>query len=174
MWALKVLGIPVRGFVYHAQRKGFPLPPTENTKPRNGCKFSVNKQQDTDYETYLQTVMLYDTDAYMLGLYDDMLYYLASEGVKYFERRQIDKSDEQLLDIQRELGLMALEITDQDLNIYRSPGRFGCNTCAFQGPCVERHRGGDYQYLLDHSGLFEKRPHYYLRLEPSTESKGGE
>lgn len=172
VWALTKIGIKVMGFVYHEQRKGYPRPPKENKQRRLGCLFSVAKNQDVDYDTYLKTVQELDTKAYEEGCYDEMLEYLKEEGVKYFMRHQIPKSRDELDEIEYNIGLEALDMIDPGLRIYPSAGRFGCSFCAFRQPCMEKNNKGDYQYALD--TLYERREHYYVREEPSTESKGGE
>lgn len=172
VWALTKLGFPIRGFVYHEQKKGYPQPPKQNKVRRLGCMFSVSKNQDTDYETYLATVKEYDTEAYESGCYDEMLEYLRNEGIIFFKRWQILKTQYQNSQTEYNIGLEALEMIDPDIPIYPSPGRFGCTTCAFRQPCLEVNTGGDVDYWLKE--LFEQREHYYVRAEPSTESKGGE
>jgi hypothetical protein len=172
VWALRSIGLNVQGFVYHEMKKGFPQPPTQNKQPRLGCWFSKNKNQNTDYETYLKTVSEEDTEAWKAGLYDDMLQFLQAEGVVFYSRHQIMKSDHECVEIQKGIGMEALEMIDPNLRIYPSPGRFGCAFCAFRGPCLGVFAGEDYQYALD--TMFEKREAYYLRKEPSTESKGAE
>ena len=172
-WALrKCLGLNVRGFVYHAQRKGFPQPPQRNRVRRLGCIFSVNKNQEVDYDTYLLTVQKEDAEAFQAGYYNDMLTFLKNEGAVYFTRHQIHKTDDELEEIERNLGLEVLDMIDPNLRIYPSPGRFGCDFCAFQTPCIEKNTRGDYEYALETG--YEKRPHYWVKQEPSTESKGGE
>lgn len=172
VWALDRLGIRVRGFIYHEQRKGFPQPPKKNLQRRLGCIFSVAKNQDVDYETYLRTIMAEDKAAYEAGYYDAMLEYLKAEGIVYFARHQIPKSRDELDEIEYNIGQEALDMIDQSLRIYPSAGRFGCGFCAFRQPCMEKNAKGDYVYALE--TLFEKRVHYYVREQPSTESKGGE
>lgn len=169
VWALRKLGLDVRGFVYHEQRKGYPRVPERNKVCRLGRWYSVNKNQETDYETYLRTVSTEDEDAYKAGLYDEFLTYLREEGVVYFHRWQIHKSQYQCEQIELNVGYEALEIIDPKLRIYPSPGRFGCNSCAFRQPCLEQNAGGDYQYALD--TLYEVREHYYVRPEPTTEAR---
>lgn len=172
VWALLKLGLPVKGFVYHEQRKGYPQPPKQNKQRRLGCLFSVAKNQDVDYDTYLETVMAQDREAFDAGCYDEMLEYLRNEGVVYFARHQIAKSSEELLTTEHNIGLEALDIIQPNMRIYPSAGRFGCSFCSFQQPCMEKNANGDYQYALD--TMFERREHYYVREQPSTESKGGE
>jgi hypothetical protein len=170
VWALRKLGIDVRGFVYHEQKKAYPKPPAENKQRRLGRLFSVNKMQDTDYESYLAAVKDKDTAAYEQGLYDEFLEYLELQGTAFFARHQIHKSAAEIQETERNIGYEALDMTDQSLRIYPSPGRFGCNFCAFQEPCKEKNAQGDYQYMLD--TLFERKEHYYLRDRGTTESEG--
>lgn len=173
VWALKkILQLPIRGFIYHEQRKGYPQPPKKNKVRRLGCIFSVAKNQDVDYKTYLETVQAEDAEAYEAGLYDEMLEYLKNEGITYYARHQIIKTTVELDEIEKNIGLEALDIVDPNLRIYPSAGRFGCNFCAFQQPCLDKNSGGDYEYVLNE--LYEIREPYYIRNEPSTESKGGE
>lgn len=173
VWALRQLGFNVRGFVYHEQRKGFPQPPKQNANRRLGCLFSVAKNQDVDYDTYLKHITEFDPVALGEGRYDTFLEYLKEDGsVVYFKRHQIHKSQEEIASIQYNIGLEALDMIDEHIRLYPSAGRFGCGFCAFRQPCMEKNSQGDYQYALD--TMFEKKQHYYIRNEPSTESKGGE
>jgi hypothetical protein len=173
VWALKkILELPIKGFIYHEQRKGYPQPPKQNKVRRLGCLFSVAKNQDVDYEIYLKTVQEKDREAYEAGYYDEMLDYLKNEGIVYYSRHQIIKTAVELDEIERNIGLEILDIVDPALRIYPSAGRFGCSFCAFQQPCLDKNGGGDYKYVLNE--LYEIREPYYIRNEPSTESKGGE
>jgi PD-(D/E)XK nuclease superfamily len=171
-WALRELGLRIRGFLYVELRKGFPKPPKENVNRRLGCLFSVAKNQETDYATFLKTVSEQDKEAYEEGLYDAMLTFLQNDGIKYHQRFEVHKSDYQLDQIGYNLFLEAKEMLQEDLPIYPSPGRFACNFCAFRQPCLGVNSGEDYIYTLE--TLFERRKHYYVRDEASTESKGGE
>jgi hypothetical protein len=168
-WALWSIGMNVRGFIYHEQKKGYPLPPPENKVIRLGRKFSVKQDMDTDYETYLKTVSQQDARAHQDGLYDSYLTYLREYGQTFYHRAQIHHTEAMLLQTQENLGLEVLDMLAPDLRIYPNPGRFGCSNCAFQQPCTEKTRGGDYQYGLD--TMFEKREAYYLREEASTDKK---
>jgi hypothetical protein len=175
VWALfQVLGLNVRGFIYHQQRKGFPRPPQRNKHLRLGCAFSVSKSQETDYETFLATVQEEDTEAYKAGLYDNFLRYLREDGVVYFKRNVVIKTPAQLRSIEQDIYLETLDMIDPSVRIYRNAGRFSCKYCAFRQPCLGRARGEDYTYGLQ--TLFKKELPYYYRqqLGASTESKGGE
>ena len=164
------LGLQIQGFIYHEQRKGFPQRPHENKSRRLGCKFSVAKTQEVDFDTYLKVVSMEDTDSWADGNYDDFLDYLKNEGIVYHSRREVIKSKEQDKQTEYNIGQEALDMIDPKIRIYPNPTRFGCRNCAFIVPCVEKNAGGDYEYGL--KTLFEKRDHYYVRQTegPSTES----
>lgn len=172
VWALRKLGLNIRGFVYHEQRKGYPQPPKQNKARRLGCLFSVSRNQDVDYNTYLAAIQAEDADAYAAGHYDAFLEFLKAEGIEYYARHQVAKSYEEIQSIEQNIGYEALDMIDPKIRIYPSAGRFACGFCAFRQPCMEKNSSGDYQYALD--TLFERREHYYVRDKPSTESKGGE
>lgn len=174
-WALsKMLHLPIRGFVYHEQKKGYPEAPAENKTLRLGRKFSVNKQQDTDYSTYLEAVKAGDPHAFNQGLYDDFLDWLQEEGPQYFHRYQIHKSDYELEQIGQNIFKEAVELIDPDLIIYPNAGRFSCKFCAFRQPCLGVNMGEDYEYTL--KTLFDQREHHYWVREemqsPTTEKRG--
>lgn len=174
-WALWSIGMNVRGFIYHEQKKGYPLPPPKNKNVRLGRSYSVKADMDTDYEMYLKTVSEGDQTAYKVGLYDTYLNYLKVEGATFYYREQIYKTEDELLNVQENLGLEVLDMLAADLRIYPNPHRSGwggCSGCAFIQPCTEKNRGGDYQYGLE--TMYDRREAYYLREEPSTDKKSAE
>lgn len=166
------LGLNVRGFIYVELKKAFPEAPTRNKVMRLGRMYSVNQNQNVDFDTYLKTVKEHDTEAYEAGLYDDFLNFLKNGGVNFHGRYQIMKSDDELEEIERQLWMEAADMTDPDLRIYASPGRFSCGFCAFRQPCLETYRQGDPTYLLD--TLFDKRDKHYWARDLSTDKQGGE
>lgn len=172
VWALRRFGLDVKGFIYHIQRKAFPEAPTRNATRRLGAIYSVNKNQATNYDEYLKCVMANDREAYDKGCYDEFLEFLKNEGTVFYSRHQINKTAHEVDEIERNIGLEALDMLDPGLRIYPSSGRFSCGGCAFRQPCLGKNAGEDYQYSLN--TLFEQREHYYLRKRPSTDSKSGE
>jgi PD-(D/E)XK nuclease superfamily protein len=168
-WALWSIGMNVAGFIYHEQKKGFPQPPKKNKNIRLGRMYSVAADQDTDYETYLKTVQEGDPGAYEKGLYDTMLNMLQEHGMQFYYRETVHKTEEELINLGRDLGNEVLDMLAPDLRIYPNASRFGCSNCAFSQPCTEKNRGGDYLYGLE--TMFEKREAYYLREEASTDKK---
>ena len=172
VWAMNMLGRPVRGFLYHEQYKAVPEPPERLTRTYKGRKFSTNKNQATTIELAQKTFMEEDPEAFELGLYDDYLTFLENDGRVFHERYQKHRSAGELRQIHWNLYLEARDIVDPNIPLYPNPGRFSCGTCAFRQPCLEKNSEGDYQYALN--TLFDKREHYWVRVEASTDTKGGE
>lgn len=169
-WALRVLGLDIRGFIYHEQKKAVPEEPTMNKNQRLGRWFSVSKSQDTDVDTYRRTVMENDTAAYEAGLYNEFLSWLAVEGGKFYARKKIERNEHELRHAGGNIWREAMDILHSSY-IYPNAGRFTCQTCAFLQPCLGKNRGDDYMYTLN--SMYEKRVrHYYEEAEPSTD-KGG-
>jgi hypothetical protein len=162
----RAMGLNIRGFIYHEQRKAFPEPPKENKVRRLGRLFSVNVNASTDYDTYLQTVLAHDKDAYEAGLYDDHLAWLQTSGIDYYRKFVIYKSDYELEQVEKNLVSEALDMVDPNVRIYPMPGRFSCNGCAFQGPCLSKNAGQDYLYAL--KTMYVKRLPYY-KVRSSTD-----
>jgi hypothetical protein len=160
------LKIDVAGFIYHEQKKAFPVEPEPLARPRLGCAYSRNKTMDCDWQTYEATVRENDVYAYEQGYYDDFIEYLREFGGVFHKRHQISRTWQELVNAGQDLYREAQEITDPNLRIYPSPGRFSCNFCAFKDPCLAKNRGEDYQYALD--TMFEKRERHYYEA-PSTD-----
>jgi PD-(D/E)XK nuclease superfamily len=173
VWALvKAMGLNIRGFIYYELRKAFPEPPKENKTVRLGRKFSVNVNQSTDYETYARHVKQYDTAAYEAGLYDEFLEGLKLNPTVYYYPHVVYKTDYQLSQVETNLTLEALDMIDPNKRIYPQPGRFGCNGCAYQSPCLSKNSGQDFMYTL--KTMFIKQEPYYRRTRPLTTDKRGD
>jgi PD-(D/E)XK nuclease superfamily len=173
VWALRVaLGLNIRGFRYIELKKGFPQPPTENKVVRLGRSFSVSKNQDTDVQTFVQTVKQRDNGAYVAGLYDEYIDWLRQEGPVFLNDHKVYKREAQLRNFGIHLWMQAVEMLSPDLFLYPSPGRFSCGFCAYREPCLDKDQGGDYEYALATS--FERKPRYYALRQPSTDKKGGD
>lgn len=170
--AMRALGVPIRGFIYFEQNKAVPAPPERLKTPRLGRAFSTNRQQATTYALAEKTFMEEDPDAFNDGLYDDYLQFLQNDGRKFHMVFQKYRSDKEIDEILNNLFLEARDMVNPALPLYPNPGRFACGSCAFRQPCLEKNGGGDYRYALD--SLFDKREHYWVRTEPSTDTKGGE
>jgi hypothetical protein len=174
-WALWSIGYPVAGFIYAEMKKAIPVEPEPHKKGmrRLGCLYSVSKSMDTTAELYEQTVKENDNLAYTQGLYDDFIAYLKSEdGPKYHQRFQIHRNDHELKMAGEVIYDIACDITDPNVRIYPAPSKFGCQSCAFQEPCLSQNRGEDYEYTLE--SLFEKRERHYYETEKSTDKREGE
>lgn len=157
--AMHILGHPVAGFIYSEIKKAVPEEPQRLVRALKGKNFSVSKNANTDYKTFLETVKKHDSDAYDAGLYDDYLTWLKLEGPIYFQRHQIHKNKFEITETWNNLIEEAKDILS-DPRIYPQPGRFSCTTCAFKTPCIGKNMGEDYIYTLD--SMFDRRTkHYY-------------
>jgi hypothetical protein len=166
VWALRLLGMPVVGFVYVEIKKAYPTTPDELTRLYKGRRFSTSKTLMTTPEIYRRFVAEHDALAYAEGCYDDYLGWLKREGPKFHQRHQIHKNDHECAEVGRNIFLEASDIIGQP-KIYPQPGRFSCQTCLYRQPCIGKNQGEDYQYTLD--SLFEKKERNYYDEQPSTE-----
>lgn len=172
-WSLWSIGFPVAGFVYVEIKKSVPEEPEPLSKPYKGRLYPINRSKVvTTYDLYKRTVEENDPIAYANGLYDEFLDYLKSDSGPLHLRYQIHRSETELANIGYNIWLEACDITDPNLRIYPSPGRFACSGCAFKDPCLMMNRNEDYEYTLN--TLYDKKERHYYEREPSTESKGGE
>lgn len=168
-WAIRVaMGLNIRGFMYVELRKGTSDAPVEMKVVRLGRKFSVSKQNPPEYEAFKEAVMAKDPAAYKGGLYDKYLEWLKSEGPKAVQVHKIYKPPQTLASVGWNIYLQTEEMISHPA-IYPNPGRYTCGWCKFQGPCIDRTAGRDYQYALE--TMFEVKPRYY---EESTTDKNGQ
>jgi hypothetical protein len=166
VWALRLLGMPVVGFVYVEIKKAYPTTPDELSRLYKGRRFSTSKTLMTTPEIYRRFVSEYDAMAYAEGCYDNYLSWLKREGPKFHQRHQIHKNDHECEEVGRNVFLEASDIIGNP-KIYPQPGRFSCQTCLYRQPCIGKNQGEDYKYTLD--SLFEKKERNYYDEQPSTE-----
>lgn len=165
VWALAQYGIPVAGFVYVEIKKSFPAAPTALLKMRSGRSYSVSKTELTTHDLYKQTVMEKDYDAWQMGLYDDHLNWLKTEGPIFTQRHQVHKNTHEIENTGKYISLEAVDIIN-DPSVYPMPGRFSCNWCLYQQPCLGVNMNEDYLYTLN--TMFEKRDSNYWEAKPPT------
>jgi hypothetical protein len=167
-WALWLLGIDVAGFIYHEQKKAMLEEPEPMSRRYKGCLYSQNKQKNFDATAYEATVKIFDPEAYHAGLYTDFIFHLQTDVGAFYKRHTIHRNENELIEAGINIALEALDMTDPNLRIYPSPGRFACGYCAFKEPCLGKNRGEDYVYTLD--TMFEKRTKlYYETAAPNTD-----
>lgn len=157
--ALHVLKLDVAGFQYHESLKTYPKPPNRNKTRRMGRMYSVDKNQDTDYDMYMETIVNGDPEGYESGAYDEFISWLEVTGKEFYHREIIRKDARHLELAQSDLYTIANEITHPARTLYASPSKYNCMYCDFQQVCIGRATLADYQYTLD--TLFEKKAPYY-------------
>lgn len=159
--ALYLLGLDVAGFFYHESLKTYPKPPERLTRKYQGKWYSTNKQQDTELDMFVDTVMEGDPEGYANRLYDDYIAYLENSGKKFYNRETIRKNPDHLKIAQADLYATAQEMTNPLRILYPSPSKFNCTYCEFEQVCIGRATGADYQYTLETQ--FEQKAPYYER-----------
>lgn len=144
-WALMQLGVPVKGVIYNEALKDYPEPPKPLVRTREGRNFSINRQQRTTYEVYLETIKAAGEN---IALYEEFLSYLRDNGNPFFRRTQVHRSDTELRNLGRRIYDEAYDMLHPDLRIYINPGRFTCQFCSYRQPCVSKQEGTDYEFIL--------------------------
>lgn len=176
VWALRLIGFNVAGFIYAEIKKAVPEEPEPLKVTRLGRLFSISKNINTTWEMYESTVKENDPNAYANGLYTDFIEYLKVDGPQFHRRHQVMRNDDQCKSAGRNIWMEAKEMTNPDLLIYPNQGRFHCkgfsnaSGCAFWDACLGKERGEDYQYTLD--TMFQKLDrHYWETAEPTTDRR---
>jgi len=173
--ALRLIGIPVVGFIYAEIKKAVPEEPEPLQRRRLDRLFSISKSMNTNWELYRDTVSQNDPEAFEAGLYDDHIRYLQEEGPVFHAWHPVFRNDEQCANGLRHLYEEAKEMTRPSLPIYPNQGRFHCKGfgnfggCAFWDACLGKERGEDFQYTLD--TMFDKRDRHYWEEAPASTDK---
>ena len=154
VWAARRhLQLPVGGFSYSELYKGYPDKPKVNQQQRQGRWLSVNKAQSTTYELYLQAIEEMNEP---IELYEDILRYLKASGPEFVRRTDVHRTDKELDYVEEKVYEESVDMLG-DPFIYPNASRWNCRGCVFRDPCLARHDGSDVQFLLDQSGMYEKR-----------------
>lgn len=174
--ALRSLGIDVVGFIYMELKKAVPDEPEPLKVVRLGRRFSVSKDLNTTADLYRATVEENDPGAYSMGLYDDFIGYLKTDGPKFHYRHEVQRNDAECDEFWRIIEMEARDMTNASLPIYPNAGRFHCrgfsafSGCAFFDVCLGKNRGEDVSYGLE--TMFDKRDrHYWETAEPTTDKR---
>lgn len=174
VWALRLIGINVVGFIYAEIKKAVPEEPEPLKNRRLGRLFSVSKNMNTNWELYKATVEQNDPEAYEAGLYDEFIAHLQEEGPVFHAWHPVFRNESECSEAGINIWMEAKDMVNPELSIYPNQGRFHCKGfgnfggCAFWEPCLGKNRGEDYQYALD--TMYEKRTrHYWEDAPPSTD-----
>lgn len=147
-WAIREqLGLEVRGVIYNELRKKAPRKPSVL---RSGA-LSVNKSQDTTYETYLATI---NELGYKAKAYDSILQYLKDNPKEFVRRTKVTYTSRMMDIVGKRIRAEAVNMLG-DPDIYPTPSRFNCNGCRFFAPCLALQEGSDPQFILDE--MYERR-----------------
>lgn len=150
-WAAQFfLDRPIAGVIYNQIKKSFPQEPELVYK---GTKLSKDKTQSTTYDFYVRAI---ERHGFKEEDYEDFLDYLWKEGPQFVRRFQLHRSQKELDSQGTIIYSEALDMLGNP-NIYPNPTEMNCNSCSFQGPCLSRLDGSDWQYILSDPTLYRKR-----------------
>jgi hypothetical protein len=176
VWALRLIGFDVAGFIYAEIKKAVPEEPEPLKVTRLGRLFSVSKNINTTWEMYENTVKENDPNAYANGLYTDFIEHLKIEGPQFHRRHMVTRNEEECVQAGINIWKEAKEMTNPDILIYPNQGRFHCkglsaaSGCAFWEPCLAVNRGEDVEYALN--TMYQKLDrHYWEEAKPSTDKR---
>jgi len=153
--AQKMFKVEIAGVLYNVMRKKVPTPPSIL---KSGL-FSVNKQQDLSYDSFMGEVMdrdprpedmsMDDYTAAIREAYGPYLDYLLDEEnqYKWFARIPVRRTQLQLQIAEDELYTIAEEMVNNPM-IYPSPSWINCNWCMFKEPCMRKSKGEDDSVIL--------------------------
>lgn len=140
-WAVEqMLGIKIAGVIYSQLRKKAPHKPAVLKSGR----LSVNKQQDTSYEIFMETIKELN---HMEEWYTDYLQHLQDEPKIFFRRELIRYNSHELKSMGEQIFDEAIEMLDNP-RIYPTGGS-NCNWCDFRTPCLAKNDGSDAQWILN-------------------------
>lgn len=139
----------IQDVLFTALRKVYPKPPTITTRGfpslnRNDESTTAQMFEDCVRESGLTD--WFHNDPKAQGYYE----YLLENGDKVFiERERATRNPHQIKVAFDELVMVAKEMVDPKLNIYKHPsGSFTCTKCAFRSPCLAKDDGSDYKEML--------------------------
>lgn len=139
----------IQDVIFTALRKVHPKPPTVTTR---GFP-SVNRNEEScTAEMFMHAVVdmgledWYHNDKKAQGYYE----FLLENGDKVFiEREHATRNPHQLKVAFEELVMVAKEMVDPNVNVYKHPSAsFTCTKCAFRAPCLAKDDGSDWMEML--------------------------
>lgn len=154
--AQNLFKVPIVGVLYNVMRKKIPTHP----KRLQSGLFSVAKNQDVSYDSYLATILKEDPrpedvseEDYRKAItthYGTFLDYLLEQEnqSKWFMRVPIRRTPEQLRLAENDLYNIATEMVNPDIAIYPSPSWISCKWCMFKEPCGRLDRGESDQIII--------------------------
>jgi hypothetical protein len=150
MWALwKMLNLQTQGVIYSELRKSAPKDP----EVLKSGGLSKNKNISTSAHWYLKALK---EGGHHIPNYRDFLKYLKeTDSKQFFRRTTIFRSQVEMARVERNICVEAIDMLNSP-TIYTNPSPWNCNGCQFFRACLAREDGSDWQWMLDHSGLYIK------------------
>lgn len=156
VWALRRLGIDVRGFVFNYGRT---KPPAIPQVLKRGT-LTVKKNLDTDYVTYLTAIKELHGDEWKYAvkhIYLPKLRELKNREVLWFRRERIPVEKERITRALGEFVTSARQIENRPKKSVPRTYEYNCKfTCAFHDLCVAEFQGLDIEPLIKKNFIFEE------------------
>lgn len=139
----------IRDVLYQALRKVYPKPPTVTSR---GFPSIDRQKESTTAKMFSESVKelglidWFHNDLKAQGYYE----YLLEEGDKVFiQREHAFRNPHQIKVAFAELQMVAKEMLDPNLKVYKHPsGMSYCTRCQFRPPCLAKDDGSDWQEML--------------------------
>lgn len=149
VWALREMGLDVRGFVYNYGRT---KPPAEPQVLKRGT-LSVKKSMDTDQWTYLRAIKRLHGERWRdyIPYYAEKLLALRGREKLWFDRQRIPIEDGKILAAVREYSATVRDIQRRDSRRQYVPRSYFYNCkfgCDYHNACVAEFSGLEIEPLI--------------------------
>lgn len=151
--AVDMLNVPMQGFIYSEIRKAYPDKPAVNKVRRQGRILSVNRQQSTSYDLFMQAIEEHNEDP---SLYEDHLEWLKAQSSELIRRTVVHRTAAERRYTKEMIIKEAWDMFDNP-SIYPNPSKWNCQGCLFRTPCLARHEYNDEDFILENLGLYRSR-----------------
>lgn len=150
IWAAEqIYGVKLEGVIYNILRKKLPRVPEPLKK--GGLSKAMNI--DTTWQTYMEALVdLYgqeQAEVEAQGQYKEILTHLYEQGNKFFVRERVRRNRYEIANAGIQIAYEFLDMTREDLYLYRNPTRDCMWDCDFRSVCLCMSDGSDSQYLID-------------------------
>lgn len=150
---IEAMGIEVAGVVFIQLKKTVPHPPALVYKGKKNERLSTAKDQCTTVDMFMEAIHQH---GYNPADYEEVLAALRNNGDPMVRRLEFHR-DDPLLQMQGEFIFREAIDMLNDPSIYPNPTLMNCNGCWFQGPCLARIEGSDWEFMLGDTMVYEKR-----------------
>lgn len=146
--ASRIIGERISGVLYNILRKKVPTMPQVL---QNGT-LSRRADADTTAEAFVEAAFRQhpeDSHEQIIEYYKDYIDMLLAKGNTFFERTPVYRTPAEMVQLEKQLWIVALEMVRPTTPIYPAPSWLNCRFCSFRGPCLAMNAGADFGYILN-------------------------